>query len=61
MKPYHNPITAYVITSLFRALQTHIPLYHILLRELVKTGTRRIIEFFLAPLLQHGQESLREK
>jgi hemolysin D len=27
----------------------------------VKTGTRRIIEFFLAPLLQHGQESLRER
>lgn len=27
----------------------------------VKTGTRRIIEFFLTPLLQHGQESLRER
>ncbi len=27
----------------------------------VKTGTRRIIEFFLTPLLQHGRESLRER
>jgi hemolysin D len=27
----------------------------------VKTGTRKIIEFFLAPLLQHGRESLRER
>jgi len=27
----------------------------------VKTGTRRIIEFFLAPLLRHGNESLRER
>jgi len=27
----------------------------------VKTGTRRIIEFFLAPLLRHGSESLRER
>jgi len=27
----------------------------------VKTGDRRIIEFFLAPLLQHGQEALRER
>lgn len=27
----------------------------------VKTGKRRIIEFFLAPLLRHGGESLRER
>lgn len=27
----------------------------------VHTGERRIIEFFLAPLLRHGQESLRER
>ncbi|AFJ03704.1 HlyD family secretion protein [Methylophaga frappieri] len=27
----------------------------------MKTGTRRIIEFFLAPLLRHGNESLRER
>ena len=27
----------------------------------VKTGTRRIIEFFLAPLLRHGNESVRER
>ena len=27
----------------------------------VKTGQRRIIEFFLAPLLRHGQESIRER
>lgn len=27
----------------------------------VQTGERRIIEFFLAPLLRHGQESLRER
>jgi hemolysin D len=27
----------------------------------VKTGNRRIIEFFLAPLLQHQQEALRER
>jgi hemolysin D len=27
----------------------------------VKTGTRRVIEYFLSPLLQHGQESLRER
>jgi len=27
----------------------------------VKTGTRRIIEFFLAPLIKHGKESLRER
>lgn len=27
----------------------------------VKTGTRRIVEFFLAPLLKHGNESLRER
>lgn len=27
----------------------------------VRTGQRRIIEFFLAPLLRHGQESLRER
>lgn len=27
----------------------------------MKTGTRRIIEFFLAPLLKHGNESLRER
>lgn len=27
----------------------------------VQTGERRIIEFFLAPLLRHGKESLRER
>jgi len=27
----------------------------------VKTGTRRIIEFFLAPLLRYKQESIRER
>lgn len=27
----------------------------------VQTGERRIIEFFMAPLLRHGQESLRER
>ncbi len=27
----------------------------------VHTGERRIIEFFMAPLLRHGQESLRER
>ncbi len=27
----------------------------------VKIGTRRVIEYFLAPLLQHTSESLRER
>ena len=27
----------------------------------IKTGTRRIIEYFLSPLIQHGRESLRER
>lgn len=27
----------------------------------VKTGTRRVIEYFLSPLLQYGHESLRER
>lgn len=27
----------------------------------VKTGQRRVIEYFLAPLLQHGSEALRER
>jgi len=27
----------------------------------VKTGQRRVIEYFLNPLLQYGQESLRER
>jgi hemolysin D len=27
----------------------------------LKTGERRLIEYFLAPLLRHGQESLRER
>ncbi len=27
----------------------------------IKTGTRRMIEYVLAPLLQHGRESLRER
>jgi hemolysin D len=27
----------------------------------IKTGERRLIEYFLAPLLRHGQESLRER
>ncbi len=27
----------------------------------IKTGKRRLMEFFMAPLLQHGKESLRER
>jgi len=27
----------------------------------IKTGRRRIIEFLLSPLLQHGSESLKER
>jgi hemolysin D len=27
----------------------------------IKTGERRLIEYFLAPLLRHGRESLRER
>ena len=27
----------------------------------VKTGKRRVIEYFLSPLLQYGHESLRER
>jgi hemolysin D len=27
----------------------------------VKTGRRRLIEFFLSPLLKYGQESIRER
>ncbi|MFP5411319.1 MAG: hemolysin secretion protein D, partial [Gammaproteobacteria bacterium] len=27
----------------------------------VKTGTRRVIEYFLSPLMQYGDESLRER
>jgi hemolysin D len=27
----------------------------------VKTGTRRLIEFFLGPLLRYADESLRER
>ena len=27
----------------------------------MQTGKRRIIEFFLAPLMQHGKESIRER
>ena len=27
----------------------------------IKTGTRRVIEYFLSPLLQYGKESLRER
>ena len=27
----------------------------------IKTGTRRVIEYVLAPLLQHGRESLHER
>ena len=27
----------------------------------VKTGQRRLIEFFLSPLLKYGQESIRER
>jgi hypothetical protein len=30
-------------------------------RKKIKTGTRRLIEFFLSPLLKTGQESLRER
>lgn len=27
----------------------------------IKTGKRRVIEYFLSPLLQYGDESLRER
>ena len=27
----------------------------------IKTGKRRVIEYFLSPLLQYGHESLRER
>lgn len=27
----------------------------------IKTGTRRLLEYFLSPLLQAGQESVRER
>ena len=27
----------------------------------VKTGSRRIIEYLLSPLMRYGQESLRER
>jgi hemolysin D len=27
----------------------------------IKTGTRRLIEFFLSPLLKYTQESVRER
>jgi len=27
----------------------------------IKTSKRRVIEYFLSPLLQHGNESLRER
>lgn len=27
----------------------------------IKTGRRRVIEYFLAPLMQYGQESIRER
>jgi hemolysin D len=27
----------------------------------IKTGTRRVIEFFLSPLLKLGSESIRER
>jgi hemolysin D len=27
----------------------------------IKTGTRRVIEYVLSPLIQHGRESLRER
>ena len=27
----------------------------------IKTGQRRLIEFFLSPLLKYGQESIRER
>lgn len=27
----------------------------------IKTGKRRVIEYFLSPLLQYGNESLRER
>jgi hemolysin D len=30
-------------------------------RAEIKTGERRLIEYFLAPLLRHGKESLRER
>jgi hemolysin D len=27
----------------------------------IKTGKRRVIEYFMSPLLQYGDESLRER
>jgi hemolysin D len=27
----------------------------------IKTGKRRVIEYFLTPLMQHARESLRER
>jgi len=27
----------------------------------IKTGSRRVIEYFLSPLIQHKQESLNER
>jgi hemolysin D len=27
----------------------------------IKTGKRRVIEYFLSPLIQHSRESLRER
>ncbi len=27
----------------------------------IRTGDRRLIDYFLTPLLQHGQESLKER
>jgi len=27
----------------------------------IKTGRRRVIEYFMAPLMQYGEESLRER
>jgi hemolysin D len=27
----------------------------------IKTGTRRLLEYFLSPVLQAGQESVRER
>ncbi len=35
---------------------------NVMLTPLVaKTGKRRVIEYFMSPLLQHGNESLRER
>ncbi len=56
-----NLFTRYLTSSNFISQQLNLFMLSIAIIPEVKTGTRRIIEFFLAPLLQHGQESLRER